>query len=247
HLDVCERLQGEPAQATRVERALLRLHRGDLASVEPFLRSCVAEDDPDTVEILDTLSAALIQRYRVAEAHRCLDDLLRREPDHFPGLVRRGWTARSQGWYRVAVESLEKALALRPDVDNVRLWLAEIQVALGNFKEAQGHFEDLHNRQPKNPAVLFGLARCLAGLGQKGRGLRLLDRLLAEHPADWQALAERGWLLVQLDRPDEAETSLRRAEALAPPDLTLLTRLADCLRLLGKDREARTYRERADR
>lgn len=247
HLDTCERLQGGPTQATRVERALLRVHRGDLAGAEPFLRACVARDDPDAVEILDVLAAALILNYRVAEAHRCLDDLLRRQPDNFDALVTRGWTAEKQGWYPAAVESLEKALALRPEADNVRLSLAEIQVVLGRFADARGHFESLRERRPEDPSVLFGLARCLAGLGRKDEAVRLLDRVLAGHPDDWKALGERGWLAVQLDRPAEGEPYLRRAHALAPHDPPLLTRLADCLRLLGKQDEARAFRDQADR
>jgi predicted Zn-dependent protease len=247
HLDTCQRLQGGQTQATRVERALLRVHRGDLAGAESFLRDCVARNDPDAVEILDILSAALILNYRVAEAHRCLDDLLERQPDHFHALVRRGWTAQNQAWYPLAVESFQKALALRPDVDAVRLSLAEIEVVLGRFSDAQEQFEYLLERQPKNPSVLFGLARCLAGRGQKEQARQVLDRLLADHPDDWKALGERGWLLVELDRPAAAETDLRRAESLAPPDLPLLIRLADCLRLLAKHDEARAFRDKADR
>jgi tetratricopeptide (TPR) repeat protein len=247
HLEACERCQGGETQATKVERALLRVHRGDLAGAEDFLRSCVAQDDPDSVESLDILSAALILNYRVAEAHRCLDDLLRRQPDHFHALVRRGWTARSMTWYPEAVQDYEKALALRPDVDAVRLALAEIQVALGRFSDARDHFEQLRERQPNNPSVLFGLARCLAGKGQKEQALQLLDRLLADNPNDWKALGERGWLAVELDRPAEAEGFLRRAVSLAPPDLPVLIRLSDCLRLLGKKEEAREYKDNADR
>jgi predicted Zn-dependent protease len=247
HLDACQRLQGGEMPAVQVERALLRVHRGELAGAEDFLRERVAQDNPDAVEILDILSAALILKYRVAEAHRCLDDLLRRQPDHFHALVRHGWTAQSQSWYPLAVESLQKALALRPDVDNVRLSLAEIQVVLGRFAEAQPHFEYLRRRQPRNPSMLFGLARCLAGQNQKEQAVQLLDRLLAEHPDDWKALGERGWLAVQLDRPAEAEDYLRQAVSLAPPDLPLLIRLADCLRLLGKQEEANDYRDKAER
>jgi tetratricopeptide (TPR) repeat protein len=247
HLAAFQRLQGGPAQAAEVERALLRVHRGDLAGAETFLRTRIAHDDPDAVEILDILSAALILNYRVHEAQQCLDDLLRRQPDHFDALVRRGWTAQSMSRYPDAVRYLEKALALRPDVDNVRLSLAEIQVVIGRLADAQQHFEQLRERQPMNPSVFFGLARCLAGRGQKTQAVLLLDQVLAEHPNDWKALAERGWLAVELERPADGEAYLRRAESLAPPDLPLLIRLSDCLRLLGKEEESRVYQDKAKR
>jgi tetratricopeptide (TPR) repeat protein len=247
HLESCQHLEGGETQAIRVERALLRVHRGDRAGAEEFLRERVRQEDPAAVEILDILSAALILEYRVAEAQKCLDDLLRRRPDHFHALVRRGWTARSLTRYEDAVGYYARALALRPEVDAVRLALAEIQVALGRFTEAQAQFEQLQARQPENPSVRFGLARCLAGTGHKEEALGLLDELLADYPRDWKALGERGWLAVQLDRPAEGEAALRRAVALAPPDLPLLIRLADCLHALGKEEEARAFRERADR
>jgi tetratricopeptide (TPR) repeat protein len=247
HLDTCQRLRGGESSATAVERALLRLHRGDLAGTEDFLRARVRQEDAAAVEILDVLSAALILNYRVAEAQKCLDYLLARQPDHFPALVRRGWTARNMARHEEAVQFYEKALALRPEVDAVRLALAEIQVVLGNFTDAQGHFEQLRARQPENPSVRFGLARCLAGRGHKAEALELLDELLADYPNDWKVLGERGWLAVQLDRPAEGEGALRRAVALAPPDLPLLIRFTDCLRAVGKHDEARAVEERTAR
>jgi tetratricopeptide (TPR) repeat protein len=246
HLDTCERLQDGPTQATRVELALLRVHRGDLAGAEQFLRSCVAQDDPDAVEILDVLSAALIIDYRVAEAHQCLDELLRRQPDNFAILVRRGWTAESQGWYTVAAESLQKALELRSEAHDVRLSLVYNLVTLGRYADALKHIAVLREEQTDNPAVDLALARCLAGNGQKKRAIQLLDQLLALEPNNWAALSERGWLGVQRDQPEDALAYLRLAQTLAPPNLTLLNRLADCLRLLGKEDEARQYRDKAD-
>jgi len=252
HLDACQQLEGSQTQAIHVERALLRVHRGGIGDVagvggvEEFLRASVAQDDLDAVEILDILSAAYILHYRVADAQSCLDDLLRRQPEHFHALVRRGWTAQNMSLYAEAIGYLDKALALRPDADAVRLSMAEIQVAIGRFAQAQTHFELLRERQPDNPSVLFGLARCWANRGRKEEAIPLLDQILARYPSDWKALSERGGLVEQ-DRPAEAEGYLRRAEALAPPDLPLLVRLADCLRLVGKEEEARTYREKADR
>src|SRR5262249_37526335 len=83
----------------------------------------------------------------------------------------------------------------------------------------------------------------LAGRNQNVEAIGLLDRLLAVYPNDWKALSERGWLAVQLDRVSEGETYLRRAYSLAPPDLQLLVRFTDCLRLVGKQEEASTFRE----
>jgi tetratricopeptide (TPR) repeat protein len=246
HLDGCRRHSAGETQPVRVERALLQVSRGDLAGAEDFLRACVARDDPDSVEILDVLSLALILDDRVPEAHQCLEDALRRQPDNFPLLARRAQTAQRQGWYSVAADSLQKALEVRPEAHDLRLSLAQNLIQLGRYPDAREHLARLREEEPDNPAVLFALARCLALQGHKDRAVRLLDRLLAREPSNWTTLAERGWLSLERDRPAEAETFLRRAHSLAPPDQTLLTRLADCLRLLGKHEEARRYRKEAD-
>jgi tetratricopeptide (TPR) repeat protein len=247
HLDTSERLQGGETQATRVERALLRVHRDDLEGAEDFLRRCVAEDDPDAVEILDVLSAVLILDHRLPEAHQCLDDLLRRRPNDFDMLVRRAWTAQSQAWFSVAVESRQQALQLRPDADGVRLALVENLLTLGRFPEAREQLAILREQAPNHPDVLFALARCLAEQGDKDQAVELLDRLLAREPNNPAVLGERGRLCLDRDRPEEAVDYLRRAQVLAPSDQVLLMRLSDCLRLLGKPDEARPFREQAER
>lgn len=245
-LDTCERLEGRETQAIKVERALLRVHEGELAAVEKFLRTCVENDDPDSVEILDILSAALEIQYRDAEAQRCLDELLRRRPDHFDALVRRARAAKSMGWYEDAARYYEKALLLRPDVDAVRLATAEVEVAIGHLDQARGHLERLRLAQPGNPSVLFALARCEAGTGAHEKALALFNQLLAANPNDWMVLTERGWLAVQLDRPQDGEVDLRKAESLAPPHIPP-TQLVNCLHLLGKTAEANKFQEKVDR
>jgi tetratricopeptide (TPR) repeat protein len=245
-LDTCERLQGRETQAVKVERALLRVHAGKLAEVETFLRACVEQNDPDTVEILDILAGALEINYRDAAAQRCLDELLKRQPQHFDALVRRGRTARNMGWHEDAIQYFEKALLIRPEVDNVRIVLAETQVGYGRFDRAKEHLEWLYERQPQNPSVLFGLARCAAAAGENDKALKLLNQLLADNPNNWMALNERGKLAVQCDRPDDAVSDLRKADSLAPPDVAP-THLVSCLLLLGKHDEARKYQDKAAR
>jgi tetratricopeptide (TPR) repeat protein len=245
-LDTSQRLHGGENQGIKVERALLRLHAGELAAVEPFLRDCLRQDDPDATEILDILSAALELNYREAEAQRCLDDLLRRQPNHFDALVRRGRTARNMGWYQDAIEHYQRALDLRPNVDNVRLALAELQVGHGQFAQAREHLERLLDGDSRNPAVRFGLARCAVGLGEGDKALTLFDQLLAEDPNSWMVLHERGKLAVQRDRLTDALSDLKAADSLAPPDVAP-TDLVNCLLALNKPDEARPYQEKVNR
>ena len=246
YLDASQDLHGGETQGIKVERALLRVHSGELAAVESFLRDCLRQDDPDTTEILDILSAALELNYREAEAQRCLDDLLRRQPTHFDALVRRGRTARNMGWYQDAIEHYQRALDVRPSVDTVRLALAELQVGHGQFAQAREHLDRLLAGDPRNPAVRFGLARCAVGLGDGDKARALFDQLLVENPDSWMVLYERGKLAVQRDRLTDAVADLKAADALAPPDVAP-TDLVNGLLALNKPDEARPYQEKVNR
>jgi tetratricopeptide (TPR) repeat protein len=245
-LDRCRQLGGD-TRALEIEQALLKLRRGDLSEPEGFLRECVAENDPDTAEILDCLSEALILDYRFFEAQRCLDELLRRRPDDFDMLVRRARTAQNQALFTESVDSLQRAIDLRPDAEDVRLSLAQGLEGIGRYPEAVEQLNRLRGVHSLDPNVLFTLARCQSALGRKEQARELLDRVLVHNPRSWEALSERGALALELDRPREAEPDLLRAQALAPREQQVLARLADCLRLLGKEDEARRYRDEADR
>ncbi|MBY0458645.1 MAG: tetratricopeptide repeat protein, partial [Gemmataceae bacterium] len=135
-LKTCASKQGE-TQRIKVERALIRVHKGELTAVEPFLKSCLEQNDPDAEEILDIYTAALELDTRFAEAQRLLDELLRRRPNDFHVISRRGRAARGMGWNEDAAKYYEQALALRPEENNVRLALAEVQLALGRFGPAR--------------------------------------------------------------------------------------------------------------
>ncbi len=245
-LDLCQRLQGSETDAIKIERALLRIHEGELLEVEQFLRESITNNESHAVEILDLLSAALEVNYREAEAQRCLDELLRRQPEHFDALVRRGRTARNMGWQEDAIQYFQRALRLRPEVDNVRIILAETLVNYGHYDQAREHYETLSQKQSQNPAVPFGLALSYLGTGESNKALQLFNQLIAANPKNWVALNERGKLAIQLDKAEEAVADLRLAESLAPADVAP-THLVSCLLLLGRHEEARKYQEKVAR
>ena len=245
-LDLCQRLQGSETDAIKIERALLRIHEGELLEVEQFLRESITNNESHAVEILDLLSAALEVNYREAEAQRCLDELLRRQPEHFDALVRRGRTARNMGWQEDAIQYFQRALRLRPEVDNVRIILAETLVNYGHYDQAREQYEQLSQKQSQNPAVPFGLALSYLGTGESNKALQLFNQLIAANPKNWVALNERGKLAIQLDKAEEAVADLRLAESLAPADVAP-THLVSCLLLLGRHEEARKYQEKVAR
>src|SRR5207302_4690608 len=97
-------------------------------------------------------------------------------------------------------------------------------------------------KQPTNPAVLLGLARCRRLLGEPEEAAKVLDVLLEHSPHDVAALGERGRLYWETGQPADAERLLRTATDLAPYDRDNIYALYLCLQQAGKSKEAEVYR-----
>jgi predicted Zn-dependent protease len=124
------------------------------------------------------------------------------------------------------------------------LRLAELLVQQNRSGEALEHLESLSQRQPGNPAVVVALARGRRRLGQIDEAHLLLDKLLAERPAEVEALSERGAMALEADRPDQAERWLRAALKHQPRHRQANYHLCQCLERLGKHQEAEEYLSR---
>src|SRR5262245_15954578 len=218
HLRAAGRLPGVSRDGLALEHALLTAQRGDLADVEVPLRARLRGDGPEAPLILEALAEAYRAAGRLDETLACLDDLLRRRPDHHPALAARGrlWADLKQ-WDRAAAD-YKRALDLRPEADETRLGLAGALDRQGRALEAAGQFECLRRRLPGRAEVVLGLARCRQDLAEPDEAERLLDALLAEQPRHAEALVERGRVALRKGQPDRAEGWFREAVALAPRD-----------------------------
>jgi tetratricopeptide (TPR) repeat protein len=247
HLRECSRL-GDRDPRTTLESALLRAQSGQVDDVEKLLLDLVAQDDLEAPLILEALALGYVHVYQLPKAGRCLDMLLERQPRNVFALVWRGHCLEGIGVQEKAIEDYRKAIAIDPNYDDARLLLADrLATRLKHYAEAIKHFQILHDRQPNNPGVAIGLARCwrLTGEGDKAR--RLLEEVLRAHPHNLGALAERGQLALQDGQPAEAERYLRPAAALQSPDREVLHSLYQALQQLGKKDEAKAALARGQR
>jgi predicted Zn-dependent protease len=240
HLKVCRQLQAG-GEATRLEGALLLAQRGDLGPVESYLVHHVQDNHPDTVWILEALALGYFKTHQFANAHHSLNLLLERRPDQVPALIRRGRTLELLRLVDEAQADYRKAAELNPASEEARLRLGNLLVKSHRARDAAGHFEWLQERQPNDPQVLLGLARCRHEMGQRDEARRLLAGLVAQHPQHAQAVAEMGKLVLAEGQLAEAERWLRRAAELAPHERDNLYSLAQCLNRAGKKEEAQQW------
>jgi tetratricopeptide (TPR) repeat protein len=243
HLLHCEQLQNGRSDPrlgdTELERMLILAQRGMLTETEHLLRRRIQQEHPDRLLILETLSWEFMGRNRISEALALLDLWLEKEPDNYEALVRRGWVHEHMFDLDRAAEDYRKALALRPERDNVRQRLTEVLLKRNRTTDALAEAEELVRRQPDNPDANFCYARCLRLLGRNQDAEQWLDRLLASQPRHAQALGMRAQLAVETGRDQEASELLARAIELDPSAQSHKYTLLLCLNRLGKTKEAK--------
>jgi predicted Zn-dependent protease len=247
HLDKYA-LLGGLTELLNLEQNLLRAQDGELnmmvqsgddpASVEQVLLSWIKDDHPDTPLILEALSKAYLESYRLADALQCLNIWLKRQEDN-QALLWRAWIFERIGDEAGALKDYQQALILDPEHDKVRQRVAEMLLRSSGPAEAVGDFERLWQRQIRNPALVLGLARCRKGLGSSDEARQLLDGLLAEKPDYVPGLIERGKLALDERQDNEAENFFRTAVQRAPYDPLANYNLYLCLLRRGKKDEAR--------
>jgi tetratricopeptide (TPR) repeat protein len=248
HLAQCIQLGGLTPGAM-LERMLLTAQQGELDGVETALRARAANEDDQSVLVLEALAKGYANRFWDSNTLVSLNMLLKRQPQHPHALLmrarvwedraRKGETEREQD----ARRDYEKAIELNPTFEG-RLGLAGTLYRMGRPWEAMLGYERLRAEQPFHPAVLLGLARCRYNLHEVDEARRLIDELLERQPNSSAAMLERGRLALHAGELAEAEERLRQAEAAAPRYNTETLRLlCRCFEAAGRTAEAQRCKE----
>lgn len=241
-LQACERVAITPA--TAFERAMLQAQSGEFDRVFPALQDRALQGGANSVLAYEALAQGYLKTQQWLVAHRCAEEILRQQPDHFLALLWRGQALEGDHPSEEAAADYRRALELRPTADEARLRLANLLARLGQPGEALGHFEYLRARQPRNPDVLLGLALCRHDFGDVSDAEQLLDAALEIEPDNIRGLTERGLLALRQGQRERAEQWLRRAVAVAPDDRFANYALCNCLRAQNREAEAAAYLNR---
>jgi tetratricopeptide (TPR) repeat protein len=243
HLGAAEALQWSEEQV-RFERQLMQAQVGKLADVEAPLLKQLRAGGADEELIVEALVKGYLGAYRLPESAHWATQWLTRQPQRWqPWLYRGRAHYLNQALGRAAAD-YRRALEIKPDHRQGRLWLASALLLGGQFAEALPEFETYLRDDPDDPAGLLGLATCRLELNQQGAVEAALDRLMARNPDHLAALLVRARLEMARDAPDKAVTWLKKAEALAPQEADILNALVLAFRQLGRQAEAEGYQKR---
>jgi tetratricopeptide (TPR) repeat protein len=207
--------------ARRPDLVAARFNRGTLLARRARYRDALADLDrvlasaPGHLDALKNRANVLVRLDRRSEALVSYDRILTVRPDDVDALSNRGSTLRSLDRDAEAIASYDKALAMNPRHANTLL-------NYGN--------------------LLYDMRRLEAALS-------LYDRLLALAPNDIDALAgalsNRGLVLSELNRRDEALASCHKAVTLQPGTAGIYNNRGEVLAKMNRYREALASYEQA--
>ena len=122
------------------------------------------------------------------------------------------------GNFEGALESFSHVQALEPEDREVHLDLGLAKQSLQQSAAAAGHFLRFLEGEPENVDVILLAARSLRDAGQLENSLELYVKAEILRPEDTDLRRETAYLLLDLERPEEADQRLREGDA-RPTDL----------------------------
>ena len=207
-----------------VLRSLGRIHGrlGDWAAARQAW-SRVTEIDPASPEPRLELAAACHRAGDVDAAQAELRRILVREPDHVGALTQLARIQRDTdpeaslaGWSRLA--------DLNPEAVEPRLQMARMYRQLQRLEEAEAGYRVVLDRNPTHGEALEALGQILERRDPE-EAIRLFARWSEVDPTAVDPWMARGRFHARVGQPELAETAFRRAVALAPSDVKVLTAL----------------------
>ena len=168
-----------PHEALRLENSLLKAQQGLCDGYEEErLRNLVDADHPDAPLILHALVLGYLRLYRLHDAQDCLKVWLEAEPDNVDALLQLGKSHERLIQSRLAMETYQHILKLKPDDDELRIRVALLLVAGNQIPEATAHIEPLLERHRADPRVQLSAGIYRHSQGKLDDAAVLLDDLL---------------------------------------------------------------------
>ncbi|MFB6341650.1 helix-turn-helix domain-containing protein [Saccharicrinis sp. FJH62] len=132
-----------------------------------------------------------------------------------------------------------KAIALKPNYPEAQQYMAFLYILAGKMEKAWQHLQLALSIDPLNQETLFYKAYYLYRTGDSVAALEIYDDLLSRNPKNIPAFTVRIYILLMLDRPDDARKTLDNMpeEIIIPDDYLGMSCLVD---IIAGDQEKMT-------
>jgi len=173
HLNACLRAEHGATEDTQLEFLLMRAQRGEADEVAALLYGFVDRGHRDARLILETLALVYMHNLRYGPAYGALQRWAAAFPDDARVYHYRGWVLERLNQPQGAQEDYLRALELDPELDKVRLRVAEMYLEDKDPQQARPHLDRLVGKDPNRPEFLarLGVCRFLEGRHAEARQL----------------------------------------------------------------------------
>lgn len=185
-----------------LERGEIAAKSGDFLTAERHLRQAESLN-PSSARALKALGAVLLATMRGEEAKTIFDRALSLDNLDPKLLTGRGMCEMIANRYAEAMPFFEKSVALAPDYLVAIHQLLECSYALSVYDKALVTLERYLSIKPIDADMRFCFAGCLFKVGQPGRALTELDRVLTERPGH-EGAQELYTIITSKSKPTEA-------------------------------------------
>jgi tetratricopeptide (TPR) repeat protein len=226
-------LAEQPKEAgLRSMLAMAWLNSSQFAQAADLLR-----DDPErpgNAALQFAYGLALVRSERASEAEPVFATLLREHGDSPELSVMIGQAHAQQGDYPSAIEALERALRLRPDVAEANGTLGVIYLRQGKLEAAEKALQEELRAHPTDASSQQNLAIVLESLQRLPEAVEVLRRLLAARPELNDARYLLGKTLLAQGASAEAVQHLEAAAKAAPKDPNIRYQLGTAYQRTGR-------------
>jgi tetratricopeptide (TPR) repeat protein len=247
HLTRCLEIESGASEDTQLEFLLLRAQSGEVEEVEAILLLFVERQHRDSELILETLAGVHMHNLRYGPAFSRLSEWIRQFPNTARPYHYRGWVLERLNQPSSAMEDYHRALQLYPNLDRVRLRVAEMYLEDKEPLRALPHLELLLARNPNQPEAQARLGQCRFMQGRHAEARKLLERASAALPHDTTTQLFLARLDIFDQDPARAEKRLRSILASDLSDTEARYTLVTTLRLQRRDAEAEAEMVEYDR
>ena len=137
-----------------------------------------------------------------------------------------------------AARQLIDSKIIAHDTAEAHLIAGSYYMAVEAYREAVDELRRAQQLNPAIPELGSRLGGAYAMTGSRDMATQLFEDYLKKNPSDYDSLAFLGWLYLESDRLDEAETMLNRAHQIRPADLEVTFQLARVARARERFDEA---------
>ena len=228
--------------ASPVDRGLTRMLAMAWLNLESYAKAAaLLEDDPErpaNPSLQFAYGLALVKSERGAEAEAAFQDLVSRHGDSAELSVLLGQANAQQGDFDAAIEALQRALRLKPDVPEANATLGVIYLRQGKLEEAEAALRAELSARPADSLSQQHLAIVLELLQRPQEAIAILRPLLAARPDLSGSRYLLGKLVLAQGDAAEAVTHLEAAMKLAPEDANIRYQLGRAYQKLGRTEQA---------